>query len=79
MPLKNSVTMSGLIFAAAVEIRMMREQDPDDEPKASNEVTAVNDEPVAQHLGRGNLAARPGHHDQVVAGEQLGASDQDDR
>src|SRR5262245_24230531 len=58
---------------------MMRQQHQDDEAEAADQVAAIDDDPVTQHLPRRDFAARPGHHDQVVAGEQLGAPQQPER
>src|SRR5438093_919656 len=57
---------------------MMREEDEDNEPKRPNEVAEPDDAPVAQHRPGGNLAAGPGHHDQIVAREKLGSADKDE-
>src|SRR5262249_53136026 len=65
--------------AAAVHVKVVWEQDQDYESNTADKVAAIYDDPVSQHLLRGNFAARPGHHDQVIAGKQLGASHQDDR
>ena len=44
-------------------------------PERAGEVGDVDQRPVAQQLRGRDPALRPGHHDQVVAGEQLGPAD----
>ena len=43
----------------------------------SRKVAEVNDYPVAQQVAGTHLAAGPGHHDQVVAGEEFRPGDND--
>ena len=44
---------------------------------APTKLPANTIDPVEQERARADLAARPGHHDEVVAGEQLGSADHD--
>ena len=46
--------------------------------QSAGEVPEVDDRPVASDLARPHPPARPCHHDEVVAGEELGAGDDDE-
>ena len=50
------------------------EQHDDCRRKCADEVSHIDDAPIAEQQPRADLLVRPRHHDQVVAGEQLGAS-----
>jgi hypothetical protein len=43
--------------------------------RGADEVAGVDDRPAPQERARGDPSARPGHDDEVVAGEELGAAD----
>ena len=58
---------------AASEGVLLAEEDQDRRPQGAYEIADVDHDPVAQQGQRADLAAGPGHHDQVVAGEQFGA------
>jgi hypothetical protein len=45
--------------------------------ETTREVPRVHQSPVAEHRESADAPARPGHHDQVVAGEQLGTAHDD--
>ena len=56
---------------------MVRQAYDDGEPDRADGVGEVDDQPVAQHLGRGDAPVGPGHDQEVVAGEELGPRDDD--
>ena len=62
--------------AAIVHVEMMGKEDQDDKSKRTYQVAEIHDEPIAQHLSRGDFSTRPRHYDQVVTCKQLGASHQ---
>jgi len=55
----------------AVQRRVVREKDDQRQSGRAHRIADVDDRPVARELAGGDPPARPGHHHQVVAGEEL--------
>jgi hypothetical protein len=62
---------------ASVQVGMPRQEHQHREPGGAGEIGQADHRPVAQKFRRRDLAVRPGHCQQVVAGEELGAGDDD--
>ena len=43
----------------------------------ADEIADIDDCPCAQHVAQRQLAGGPGHHHQIIAGEQFGAAEHD--
>src|SRR6266571_1199689 len=54
------------------------EEDEDGCAESSGEVPEVHDAPVPEEHQGAHAPARPGHDDEVVPGEELGAGDDDE-
>jgi hypothetical protein len=63
----------GLADRAAVHRRVAGQVDDRREPQGAGEVRDAHHHPVGEHVARGHAAVRPGHRQEVVAGEQLRA------
>ena len=86
MPLKNATSAGSAALAAttrktcwpssaAVERAGAGQVDEQRQARRADEVAGADDDPVAQDLGGADAPAGPGHGEQVVAGEELGAGD----
>ena len=63
---------------AAAELVLLPDEQDHGGRQRADEVPEVHDRPVARDLHRPHSPAGPRHHDQVVAGEELGAGDDDE-
>ena len=62
---------------AATELPTPREPDHQHDGDGTHEVAGEHDGPVAQQLRDGDVSVDQAHHHEVVPGEELGASDDD--
>jgi len=55
--------------SAAAEGVLRRIEYKDCRGEGANEIAGKNDSPIVEKIARSDLAAGPGHHDQIIAGE----------
>jgi hypothetical protein len=63
---------------ASIHVEMMRKEDQDHKSEGTDQVTEIDDDPVAKHFLRRHISTRPGHHDQIVSREEFGSANQND-
>ncbi len=56
----------------------MRQEHQNDQPDRADQIAEIYDCPVAEHLPGRHMAARPGHHDQIVSRKELGSANDND-
>src|SRR5439155_5436505 len=72
-----AATKAASLFADE-RVALLRRVDETCGRERAGEVPRVDDRPVPQQPHRRDAATSPSHHDQVVAGEELGACDDDE-